>query len=308
MIGFGATKALDPLITQTEGGGTKRTGRAPFVGSPPQSPKPVDPHPGLDVAKVRDSLAMFDGRAPNANTCAGDSGGPVLLKHGCQEYVYGVSTWTGDYCEEFSYYTRIDPFLPFIEEAELQAGNAAIEPTLQCVADRGDGTLRAYLGYDSKNLVTVSIPYGPKNRLQLDRDGVRPTSFGPGPHIGAFGLTFTPAEKVVWKLHSASGRPNLLTVGSDAPRCDPNDIVTTSLQACDVYQVAHCGSMEACVLNYVFTLQDGAACMPQIEANFACERSLPPEAWTCNDWGDAVDSTGTCAAQYDAMWNCIWGY
>lgn len=307
MVGFGATKAFDPLITQTEGAGTKRSGKAPFIGSPPQSPKPVDPHPGLDLPEVRASLAMFDGRAPRANTCAGDSGGPLLMRRGGQEYVYGVSTWTGDYCEEFSYYTRIDPFLPFIEESVHQAGNADITPTLQCVADRGDGTLRAYFGYQSENLVTVSIPHGPRNRLPLDGAAVRPTSFTPGEHLGAFGVTFTADQQVVWRLQPPWSRPHVLVAGRDSPRCDPDDVMTQALQACDVYQPARCSDLETCFWNYAFTLQDGAACMPQIRATFECERGLAPEAWTCDEWGDAVDSTGTCTALREEMWNCVWG-
>ena len=71
---------------------------------------------------------QLDGSSPRANSCFGDSGGPALMRfeseaehrhrHGHhpqqEQKVVGVSSWTGDFCEDFSYYVRLDQVAPFV--------------------------------------------------------------------------------------------------------------------------------------------------------------------------------------------------
>ena len=82
---------------------------------------------------------QLDGSSPRANSCFGDSGGPALMRvedgqdrghehqhqpghHPRQKQkVVGVSSWTGDFCEDFSYYVRLDQVAPFVMREALRA-------------------------------------------------------------------------------------------------------------------------------------------------------------------------------------------
>ncbi len=139
IVGYGANLATSADIQQNSGSGIKRTGSAPFVGAPVTTPLPPHPHPGLGNATVRNGLFQLNGSAPNANGCAGDSGGPSIRNFDGQERVWGISSWTGDFCESFQYHTRLDPFLPFLD-ASYQKGRPSADHGAARV--RGDATGR----------------------------------------------------------------------------------------------------------------------------------------------------------------------
>jgi secreted trypsin-like serine protease len=56
----------------------------------------------------------LDGMAPNSNACFGDSGGPAIMHLAGKDRIVGVMSWTGDFCEHFSYYVRVNHVLGFV--------------------------------------------------------------------------------------------------------------------------------------------------------------------------------------------------
>lgn len=108
IVGWGAESG------DLSGVNVKRTGASEIEGTPAKRPLPPNPHPGLTIGRIRTQLLEIDGTAPNSNSCFGDSGGPALLDIRGQEKIVGVASWTGDNCEGFSYYVRVDRFLPFL--------------------------------------------------------------------------------------------------------------------------------------------------------------------------------------------------
>ncbi|MEY4585420.1 MAG: 3-oxoacyl-[acyl-carrier-protein] reductase FabG, partial [Pseudomonadota bacterium] len=107
------------------------------------------------LAKEGVQLAISARRVDLLNEVAND-----IVKNGGKTYVAGVSYWTGLYCADYNLYTRIDPFLPFLDRAARKTGKEPVKPALDCVAPNSDGTYTAYFGYDNKNGVNMSVPYG----------------------------------------------------------------------------------------------------------------------------------------------------
>lgn len=120
IVGWGAAGTDAETGTVPEDALVKRSGEVAYRGSPPAQPLPPNPHPGLGDARIRRQLMQLDGRAPLANSCFGDSGGPALRGAGDSQTIVGVSSWTGDFCEDFSYYVRVHDFLPFLTTRALR--------------------------------------------------------------------------------------------------------------------------------------------------------------------------------------------
>jgi secreted trypsin-like serine protease len=300
-VGFGATSS-DRWLTQVEGWGTKRMGLSSFLGSP-ISGMETD-HPGLGLPYVRDSLAMFDGTAPNSNTCAGDSGGPILMNHGSKEYVYGVSSWTGFYCEDYSFYTRLDPFTAFIDGAIARAGRGPVEPTLECVRPLEAGGVRAYFGYDNANDVSVSIGYGADNRMPADTLELRPARFAPGEHHFAALADYSAGESVFWKLKAPTGHSSVLSAEAIAPLCEPNDLHTVAADACVSRIQARCGeTLDYCVADWMWYVLPGDVCSSQFVDYLKCSATLTPDQYTCMD-DVGYDLTDVCSDSMMALYDC----
>ena len=83
--------------------------------------------------------------APSANTCAGDSGGPLLVERKGKTYLAGVGFWTGLFCEDYAIFSRIDPFLAFFDDAVTRAGKAPIIPRLECIEPQEGGSFAGAL-------------------------------------------------------------------------------------------------------------------------------------------------------------------
>ena len=113
ILGYGAEES-----DETNAGGpgvlVKRSGKTVFEGTPARRPLPPNPHPGLTDPHIRRQLMQLDGSAPRSNACFGDSGGPALMRVGRRQAVVGVFSWTGDFCEDFSYYVRLDEVAGFV--------------------------------------------------------------------------------------------------------------------------------------------------------------------------------------------------
>jgi secreted trypsin-like serine protease len=201
IVGWGGSRALVPDISQVEGAGIKRKGQVTLLGSPTAADFHADdPNPGMLDPAIRAASLKTDGRAPSSNGCAGDSGGPLLVKKGGRNYVAGVGYWTGLSCEDYSIFARIDPIRGFIKDAQRALGKEPITPRLECVDRAEDGTYTAFFGYDNANGISLELPHGNRNELKADKSGVRPELFGVGDHPWAFSVDFQKRDRLTYKL------------------------------------------------------------------------------------------------------------
>jgi hypothetical protein len=304
IIGWGGSRALVADISQVEGAGIKRLGRATILGTPTEADFHADdPNPGmLDPAIRADSLKL-NGLVPSPNTCAGDSGGPLLIqKHG-RTFVAGVSFWTGLFCEDYSIFARIDPFLDFIGDALRAAGKETIVPRLECVDRAENGTYTAFFGYDNHNGLTVDVPHSVRNSLRGDDANVRPESFGPGDHPWAFSVDFEGRERLSYRLVSARGPAQIVTADRHSPGCD-------CAAACEASLAAECSdgafSRSDCIAGCPETGQFFPNCQAELNAYYRCEAALPPAAenWIC---GPFIPQPVACQDEFLAALGCA-GY
>ena len=119
--GWGSNSA--PTPTTGAGSRVQRTGTTVTLGSPTAADfHPEDPNPGVLDPAIRPNLLKTDGRLPNANGCFGDSGGPILFNEFGQTYIGAVGYFTGLSCLDYNLWTRLNPFLPFLDERTRRAG------------------------------------------------------------------------------------------------------------------------------------------------------------------------------------------
>jgi hypothetical protein len=289
IAGWGASESLDANLTQVVGVGVKRSGHATILGSPTAADYHVDdPNPGLLDPNIPKDLLKLDGHAPSSNPCAGDSGGPVIIKKHGQNYVAGVSMWTGLYCEDYSIYTRIDPFLSFIADALRNAGQRSIKPNLQCVGSNTDGTLTAYFGYENDNGLTVDVPLGWTNLfLPVKAGSQRPSSFGPGVHSWVFGADFTAGQTLFYELLPPAGPLTLLEVDKKATRCATDDTGYICATQCRATLAAPCPDnttkFAQCASDCVSGYDAFPGCETEWGAYLQCTAGLSPAAanWQC---------------------------
>lgn len=312
MVGWGANRALTPDLSQVEGAGVKRSGTAWIVGTPTEADyDPADPNPGLLIPEIRADLLKVDGRAPRSNTCAGDSGGPLLLGRRGHERVAGVTFWTGLSCEGYSMYTRLDPFLPFLDEAIERAGREPIVPRLECVAEREDGELTAYFGYENANALSVTIPYHRKRNALPQDPGLRPKVFGPGDHPWVFGLDFAEGERLTYQLMPPHGPKTRLVVDASSPRCAEDDPNLLCARQCEAALAAECAdgsvTFEQCQAecNYFATDLFGS-CTEQFAGFLRCSAAVSADAsnWSCYPGTTPSPASPNCDAELDATLAC----
>jgi hypothetical protein len=308
VVGYGANVAFSADIQQNAGSGIKRTGLAPFVGAPITNPLPPHPHPGVLIPSVAASLFQLNGNAPNANGCAGDSGGPAIRNFDGQERVWGIATWTGDFCESFQYETRLDGFLPFLDAAYQKGGQAATTPRLECVATRPGGGLRAYYGYNNANGVNVNVPYGTNNQFAADTANARPTLFKPGNHAFTFGVNFNTNQTISWRLAAPNGPTTTLNVSAASPRCAAG-LPTSCPQSCDA-QTAACpgtATFEDCTAFCRSWETDVGICTQEWSNYNACLGTQGASSFVCDPDFGAFPNEGVCQTQIDALNACFGG-
>src|SRR5262249_51931250 len=148
-------------------------------------------------------------------------------------FIAGVAYWTGLFCEDYSIYSRIDPFGNFFRKALRAAGSEPIVPRLECVDRAENGTYTAFFGYDNHNGLSVAIPPSPRTALRGDDAEVRPESFGPGEHPWAFSVDFEGRERLRYQLISPRGHASVVSADRHSPRCD-------CAAACDASLAAEC--------------------------------------------------------------------
>ncbi len=299
--------------TTATGARTQRTGRTVVLGSPTLADyHPEDPNPGMLVESVRNNVLKLDGHAPYSNSCFGDSGGPILVNQSGQDYVAGVSYFGGLFCEDYSLYTRIDPFLPFLDEAYKKGGQATLIPNLECVAPNVSGTLTAYFGYENKNGVGVTVPFGTKNQLPLDSNGWRNKLFNPGAHAFAFGVDFSATQTLSYALAPDNSPRTTLNVTKSSLRCgaaqadavECGDVCRATLRSgCPGLSFEACEN--ECLSQVSFTREVTPECMPQQQAWDACTARVAPGSanWLCSPFL-FIPTAPACDALLDELFTC----
>jgi secreted trypsin-like serine protease len=318
VVGWGADKALSADISQYSGLGVKRTAKMPILGSPAQSLYDVnDPNPGLLDATVRSHWLQLDGHNPYGSGCAGDAGGPMFVNQWGQEYAAGVGFWTGLWCENYNLFTRLNPYLPFLDLAYQKGGQAVLKPYLECVTDNSDGSLRAHFGYTNDNGVNVNVPYGSANELALDTKGVRPSLFYHGKRAWAFSVNFAKTQTLTYKLSPTNSPTTTLTVKSTSPRCLVSDVHVQCEAACrPQLAMPACPSMnprtrqDECVANCIDFLDFAGqvGCQAEYVAYNSCLATIPtdPSKWQCSIYSaDPLPVDGICATQGAALDTCL---
>ena len=318
--GWGANEATGP--TTGTGGREQRTGRTRLLGSPTAADyHPEDPNPGMLVPSIRRNVIKTDGGERFSNACFGDSGGPVIVKHHGNEYIGGTEYFGGLFCEDYSLYTRVDAYLPFLDAAAHKAGHAPLVPQLECVAPNADGTFTAFFGYDNDNGVSVRVPYGSKNFLPQDAAKNRPEVFAPGEHSFAFGADFTAGQTLLYKLAPPSGPTTLLSVNQSSPTCGTEQaaqaLCGSSCRAqlrsgCTELQ-SYAACIEGCVgFNQLFA--DVPECLPQLDDWNRCIADTPPSpaSWQCYPEsspgaGDGIADAPDCTPLIDGFFGCLFG-
>jgi len=292
IVGWGGSKALTPDISQVEGAGVKRSATVKILGSPTADDYHADdPNPGMLDPNIRMNLLKTDGRAPHANTCAGDSGGPLLLQDHGHDVLSGVGFWTGLSCEDYAVFTRIDPFVDYFTAESKLNGDQPVVPRLECVEEASDGKLTARFGYKNDNDLTVNVPYGPRNFFPRDFANARPSAFGPGDTPFAFKVPFGSSDKLSWVLAPKSGPVTTVVAKSSSPRCDPNDEHLLCGDTCSAQFKAECAqdglSFGRCVSDCVDQggfFADYFGCGTEWNAYLKCTANVPPAAsnWDCS--------------------------
>jgi hypothetical protein len=318
LVGWGGSRALTADITQVEGSGVKRSGWAPIAGSPTEADyHPDDPNAGMLDPEIRRQQLKTIGTPPHANTCAGDSGGALLVEKDGTKWLAGVIYFGGLWCEDYGLSVRLETFLPFLADAFRYAGFQPVTPAVTCVDEREDGTLRAYFGYENENRLSVNVPYGPFNRMPRDADGARPSIFAPGTHTPAFGVTFAPGERLDWQLLPLPGGPHTrLRVDASAARCAPG-LETACLHGCEAMAAATCDPaipdplqpLDACMADCMSFGSSFPECEAEFVAWYECAGRLDPAdpaSWACFEYaGQGFVSAIACGDQELAFWTCL---
>lgn len=313
--GWGANSA--PTPTTGAGGRVQRTGTSRTLGSPTAADyHPEDPNPGVLVPANQPTLIKLDGRAPNANSCFGDSGGPILVNNFGQTYIAGVSYFTGLSCADYSLYVRPSSFLPFLDQAYKKGGQEVLKPTFDCVAPNPNGTLTAFFGYDNKNGVSVTVPYGTKNAFARDTTSQRLTRFLPGTHHFAFGVDFTSSQTLSWTLSPDNSPTTTVTVNQNSRRCGaPEADQAECALSCRASQRSGCAALPTfegcigfCLEQTTIIREQLPECSAPNSAVNTCTAAAGPDPanWECFD-GFGAFAFATCAAQFDALNTCFNG-
>lgn len=316
LVGWGANLALSEDIQENEGFGVKRTGKAPILGTPTLAdyePKPEEV--ALLTTTVRGHNLKLGGKAPYANLCSGDSGGPLIVNKFGQDYVAGVASRTGDWCEDLSLYTRLDPYLPFLDEAYRRGGQAPLIPSLDCV-DSWSGKLTAYFGYKNDNGVSISIPYSTtKNYFPLDVHSQRPSLFKPGNNRFQFGIDISGAQSLYWKLSPPNSPVTEVRASSASARCS-DSVQRKCARYCQATLASECAAdfnatwdtcFNPCVDGY--NQWAGTSCEDEWISFLSCVANTPPAKsnWACEAGGfETLPRATACDPLVTAALECLY--
>ena len=310
-----------PTPTTGAGFGTERVGRTITLGSPTAADYHADdPNPGMLNAAVRQTVLKTNGAAPYSNGCFGDSGGPIIFNQSGQDYIAGVSYWTGLSCADYNLYTRIDSFLPFLDQSYKRGGQDVLKPTNTCVIPNPQGSLTAIFGYQNDNGVAITTPYGAKNASARDTSNLRPARFEPGAHPYGFGVDFSAGQTASWTLAPDNNPSVTVNATSSSPRCTSAQAFDTGcVMQCRAQLRSPCPRLEESDNCYQFCATLGQevvdlvpGCTDERTTWQNCVNGTGPAAanWSCSatddDWLLGKDPKSlTCAAQQQAYTDCI---
>jgi hypothetical protein len=310
LVGWGASRALSADITQTAGKQVERSGKAKILGTPTSADyHPDDPNPAMLVPEFRAHYVKTDGRAPNSNICAGDSGSPMLLAVNGQDAVAGVAAWTGLWCEDYSLFTRVDPFLPFVDTSVQRGGSSPVTPRLNCVSQNADGSLSAFFGYQNQNGVAVTVPNGPQNSLDFDTANHRVTQFRPGSYDFVFSVDFKKEQKLVYTLAPEGSPATTLTVTKQSKQCGPSVSAEVSCgNFCRGSLSSGCAGLPSdaqCMADCISTFDFFTGCKASLIADNNCYGTTPtgPKHWACSGPG-ILPTSLDCTAQDNVFFSC----
>ena len=314
IAGWGGNTA--PTPTTTANAQIERTGNTKTLGNPTTSDNhPEDPNPALNTAASRAAQIKLDGTGSDANSCFGDSGGPILVTSGGQTSIAGVQYFTGLSCANYSLAFRISSVLPFLDAAYQKGGQATLIPSLDCVAPNAQGTLTAFFGYNDKNGVNVTVPYGPKNAFARDTTNQRPKLFVHGQHDFSFGVDFASNQTLSWTLSPDNSPTTTLNVSSTSKRCGPADADNSQCAlSCRASERSGCPNLptfddcvQQCVGSIQFFEEIFPACTQAFRDFNSCTAGVAPTPasnWECTDFIPA-QASGPCAAQINAVNTCV---
>jgi hypothetical protein len=183
-----------------------------------------------------------------------------------------------------------------------------------CVAPNAQGTLTAFFGYNNKNGVNVTVPYGTKNALARDTSSSRPRLFLHGQHDYAFGVDFTSSQTVTWTLSPDNSPITTLNVTQASKRCGaPEADQTECALSCRASQRSGCSglpSFEGCVTQCLGTIEFIAEVFPGCRQTYtAFNQCTAGVSSAVSNWDCFDGTTGTpsvpCAAQIDALNTCF---
>lgn len=319
-VGWGANKALSADIQQFEGLGVKRKATVQIKGTPTAADYHADdPNPGMLDPVVRSHYLKLNGHTPYGNACMGDGGAPFIINKWGQDYLGGTSLWTGLWCEEYQIMTRFSPYLPFLDNAYMKGGQATVIPRLECVSQEAGGKLRAHFGYNNKNGVNVSVPFGPANSFPLDTQNVRPSLFLNGDHAWSTSIDIPTGKQLYWKLSPTNSPTTELRVDANSPRCALDNRYLKCERSCrPQLAMPACpassprSTQEQCIDSCydIYPFMDETDCVSQYDAALAClgQISTSPSNWQCfPDYPDPMPADGVCATQFAALDTCL-GY
>jgi len=310
-VGWGGSKALTADISQVEGAYIKRSANLKLAGSPTEADFHADdPNPGILDPAIRPNLLKTDGVDPRPNTCAGDSGGPLLIG----DHVAGVSFWTGLWCEDYGMYTRTAPFSDFFDDEFDRAGKAGIVPRLECVEEGGDGSLTAHFGYSNDNGLTVNIPYGTRNSFPRDTGTDRPKNFLPGDQAFDFSVAIPAGKTLKWTLNPHGyDNTTVVTASSSSPHCAADNPGPTCAAVCDNELNADCADptvnhgacMTECTGNANYF--GAVGCGEVWDTYLSCSAQVPSasENWFCSN-GYTPSPNGLCDYEFYNALICLY--
>ncbi len=210
---------------------------------------------------------------------------------------------------------RPNAFLPFLDKAEKKGGEEALKPVFDCVAQNAQGTLTAFFGYKNKNGVSVSVPYGAKNKFARDTKSQRPTRFLPGEHHFSFGVDFSSRQSLSWTLSPDNSPSTTLNVDASSRRCGMEQAAQSECAlTCRASAQSGCAeqpTFERCVTSCLETTQFVTEifpyCLEQNTALNVCSAGLSadPANWLCFEGSIGVFPGEACQAQNDALSACF---
>ncbi|HEY0737767.1 MAG TPA: PqqD family protein [Herpetosiphonaceae bacterium] len=121
--------------------------------------------------------------------------------------------------------------LPVVAPVTVQAAEADVFPTVQCVVNNGDGTYTAYFGYINTSSLPVVIlvePIFSKNMFTTNpKYRGQPTVFLPGTHNWVFSVVFD-GSKITWMIKQDNAARQQVSADANSGCANPPPTTTVA--------------------------------------------------------------------------------